>query len=161
MVQVPSCCHSTHFMDQHTFYLSLKFLYPAAHDNGAENPSWYANSRSAYQEVPTFGRISTAFLLLTKCSSPDRIMSQVHLMRTVRSTFTLFYLCLGLPNGLLPLHFLKDVELQAYWCQTGNKLTDTNVYWTVHHCNSWRMKDQLDVTCYFISHLMCSTCFGH
>ena len=30
-----------------------------------------------------------------------------------------------------------------------------NVYW------SWRMKDQLDVTCYFISLLMCSTCFGH
>ena len=25
------------------------------------------------------------------------------------------------------------------------------VYWTVHHCNSWRIKDQLDVTCYFIS----------
>ena len=23
------------------------------------------------------------------------------------------------------------------------------------------MKDQLDVTCYFISLLMCSTCFGH
>jgi hypothetical protein len=31
----------------------------------------------------------------------------------------------------------------------------------VHHCNSWRIKDQLDVTCYFISLLMCSTCFGH
>ena len=26
---------------------------------------------------------------------------------------------------------------------------------------SWRIKDQLDVTCYFISLLMCSTCFGH
>jgi len=26
---------------------------------------------------------------------------------------------------------------------------------------SWRMKDQLDVTCYFISLLMSSTCFGH
>jgi len=25
----------------------------------------------------------------------------------------------------------------------------------------WRMKDQLDVTCYFISLIMCSTCFGH
>jgi len=25
------------------------------------------------------------------------------------------------------------------------------VYWTVHHCNSWRIKDQLDITCYFIS----------
>ena len=37
----------------------------------------------------------------------------------------------------------------------------SNVYWTVHHCNSWRMKDQLDVTCYFISLIMCSTCFGH
>ena len=38
---------------------------------------------------------------------------------------------------------------------------ESNVYWTVHHCNSRRMKDQLDVTCYFISLLMCSTCFGH
>ena len=27
--------------------------------------------------------------------------------------------------------------------------------------NSWRRKDQLDVTSYFISLLMCSTCFGH
>jgi len=26
---------------------------------------------------------------------------------------------------------------------------------------SWRMKDQLDVTCYFISLLTCSTCFGY
>jgi len=34
-------------------------------------------------------------------------------------------------------------------------------YWIVHHCDSWRIKDQLDVTCYFISLLMCSTCFGH
>ena len=23
------------------------------------------------------------------------------------------------------------------------------VYWTLHHCDSWRIKDQLDVTCYF------------
>ena len=28
-------------------------------------------------------------------------------------------------------------------------VNEFNVYWTVHHCNSWRMKDQLDVTCYF------------
>ena len=27
--------------------------------------------------------------------------------------------------------------------------------------NSWRTKDQLDVTCYFISLLMSSTCSGH
>ena len=31
----------------------------------------------------------------------------------------------------------------------------------MHHCDSWRIKDQLDVTCYFISLLMCSTCFRH
>ena len=31
----------------------------------------------------------------------------------------------------------------------------------MHHCDSWRIKDQLDVTCYFISLLMCSACFGH
>jgi len=26
---------------------------------------------------------------------------------------------------------------------------------------SWRTKNQLDVTCYFILFIMCSTCFGH
>ena len=41
------------------------------------------------------------------------------------------------------------------------QLTNFNVYWTVHHCNSLGMKNQLDVTCYFISLIMRSTCFGH
>jgi len=41
------------------------------------------------------------------------------------------------------------------------QLSGPYVYWTVHHCDSWRIKDQLDVTCYFISFLMCSTYFGH
>ena len=45
-------------------------------------------------------------------------------------------------------------------CELRSILT-TNVCWTVHHCNSWRIKDQLDVTYYFISLLTCSTCFGH
>jgi len=45
-----------------------------------------------------------------------------------------------------------------YFCKTGRK---SNVYWTVHHCNSWQMKNQLDITCYFISLIMRSTCFGH
>ena len=35
------------------------------------------------------------------------------------------------------------------------------VYRTMHHCDSWRIKDQLDVTCYFILRLMYSACFGH
>ena len=40
-------------------------------------------------------------------------------------------------------------------------LCESYVYRTVHHCDSWRIKDQLDVTCYFISLLTCSTYFGH
>jgi len=34
-------------------------------------------------------------------------------------------------------------------------------FFNSHYWNSWRIKYQLDVTCYFISLLMCSTCFGH
>jgi len=36
-----------------------------------------------------------------------------------------------------------------------NSLTPINKVWI------WRIKDQLDVTCYFSSLFMCSTCFGH
>jgi len=39
--------------------------------------------------------------------------------------------------------------------------SESYAYWTVHLCDSSRIKDKLDVTCYFISLLMCSTCFGH
>jgi len=42
-----------------------------------------------------------------------------------------------------------------------NTTAETYVYWTVHHFYSCRLKDQLDVTCYFISLLMYPTCFGH
>ena len=40
-------------------------------------------------------------------------------------------------------------------------ITKSYVYRTVHYCDSWRIKDQLDVTCYFIWLLMRSACFGH
>jgi len=29
------------------------------------------------------------------------------------------------------------------------------IYWTAHHCDSWRIKDQLDVTCYLF-HFLCA-----
>ena len=35
------------------------------------------------------------------------------------------------------------------------------VCWTVHHCDNWRIKNQLDATCYFIVLLIGSICFGH
>jgi len=31
----------------------------------------------------------------------------------------------------------------------------------VHHCDNWRIKNQLDATYYFIVFLIGSTCFGH
>jgi len=34
-------------------------------------------------------------------------------------------------------------------CKNSLKNVESFVYWTVHHCSSWRIKDQLDVTCYF------------
>ena len=41
------------------------------------------------------------------------------------------------------LYFLRQSLLKL------NRQQRTYVYWTVHHCDSWRIKDQLDVTCYF------------
>jgi len=37
----------------------------------------------------------------------------------------------------------------------------SDVYWTMHHFNNWRIKNQLDATYYFIVLLIGSTCFGH
>ena len=37
----------------------------------------------------------------------------------------------------------------------------SNVYWTVHHCDNWRIKNQLDAIYYFIVLLIGSTRFGH
>jgi hypothetical protein len=47
-------------------------------------------------------------------------------------------------------HTYKQVALFKYtYVHPWFQLTDTYVYWTVHHCGSWIIKDQLDVTCYF------------
>ena len=56
---------------------------------------------------------------------------------------------------------LKSADVSMFIMPSAEQVCAPNVYWTVHHCNSWRMKNQLDVTCYFISVIMCSTCFGH
>ena len=48
-------------------------------------------------------------------------------------------------------------------CPTGCQLSKSYVYRTVHHCDSWRIKDPTwchQLLC-FISLLLCSTCFRH
>ena len=64
---------------------------------------------------------------------------------------------------LIRFWILLHIHVQLYrWDLTSGKFySNSYVFWNVHHCDGWRMKDQLDVTCYFISLLMCSTCFGH
>ena len=37
----------------------------------------------------------------------------------------------------------------------------TDVYWTMHLRDNWRIKHRLDATCYFIVLLIGSTCIGH
>ena len=39
--------------------------------------------------------------------------------------------------------------------------SEFDVYWTVHHCDNWRIKTQLDATWYFIVLLIGCTCFEH
>ena len=79
-----------------------------------------------------------------------------HQVSKIVRTAVAVYLCAlhGYPN---------NDRVLPYTTLTGfyNPDEKPNVYWTVHHCNSWGMKNQLDVTCYFISLIMRSTCFGH
>jgi ABC-type proline/glycine betaine transport system permease subunit len=67
-------------------------------------------------------------------------------------TFVLLsYVFLLFPSLLKKHAFKRERELNKVTC----------ILTAISLCTSWRMKDQLDVTCYFISLLMCSTCFGH
>ena len=64
---------------------------------------------------------------------------------------------------LFPIWSLENFksEEQASMSFWNNVILRQNIICTKIICHSWRIKDQLDVTCYFISLLMCSTCFGH
>ena len=75
----------------------------------------------------------------------------------------LFHLLCAQHVSDINISIFRSLRL-CWWITTSVVLFRTRpfiVYWTVHLCNSWGMKDQLDVTCYFISLTMCSTCFGH
>jgi len=46
-------------------------------------------------------------------------------------------------------------------CLHDANIVSSDVCWTVHHCDNWRIRDQLDATFYFIALPIGSTCFGH
>jgi len=79
-----------------------------------------------------------------------------------------FIYCIGMHNTVsksfrLPFSaYIQTIIRPIHYLQlTERTIQYSCVYWTMHHCDSWRIKDQLDVICYCISLLMCSTCFGH
>jgi len=51
----------------------------------------------------------------------------------------------------------------SFFCfsAASDHLCEFDIYWTVHHCDNWRIKTQLVATYYFIVLLIGSTCFGH
>ena len=59
--------------------------------------------------------------------------------------------------------FMSVIHLHKYLVQKSENVCFCcyTILWKLRISDSWRMKDQLDVPCYFISLLMCSTCFGH
>ena len=69
--------------------------------------------------------------------------------------------CDVLWGGACPWASLMTWVLHGISSSTKLFMPESNVYWTVHHCNSWRMKDQLDVTCCLYFTYICSTCFEH
>ena len=105
---------------------------------------------SCVKLIPLFFRSSRSDIRAWTSTRLTR--STVYLKWTNSLIYDSFNNAVRLSKGPQPLP--KSV-LHRVWSRV------SNVYWTVHHSNSWRIKDQLDVTCYFISLLMCSTCFGH
>ena len=81
--------------------------------------------------------------------------------RPGKTTFWKFKLIWTVYTNSVPCRKQWIFIRKTYQNMLQREITDSNVYWTVHHCNSWAMKNQLDVTCYFISLIMRSTCFGH
>ena len=65
-------------------------------------------------------------------------------------------------NLALPVRILRTptqpVWLRVYGCVY---VCVSDVYWTMHHCDNWRIKNQIDATYYFIVLLIGWTCFGH
>jgi len=74
-----------------------------------------------------------------------------------------FIICLYMFRVLCVHHQEVKIVLYSVWylhtCRWPSCAPDGHLQTRI--CVIWRIKDQLDVTCYFISILMCSTCFGH
>jgi len=70
----------------------------------------------------------------------------------------------GVPPKYVQLSFVTfnlSCRMAHFGTQIVPSTCESDVYWTVHHYDNWRIKNQLDATCYIIVLLIGSTCFGH
>ena len=60
------------------------------------------------------------------------------------------------------LHITREKKKRCLTLLEQNFMkSESNVYWTVHHCNSWGIKNQLDVTCYlYFTYYLLNMCFN-
>ena len=85
------------------------------------------------------------------------------LFKVPRNTTHTLKTCSGCIMKLhLPKHHtqLNWYQWMQQWHEQQTK-AEFDVCWTVHHCDNWRTKNQLDATYYFIVLLIGSTCFRH
>ena len=70
-----------------------------------------------------------------------------------RKTLCVYLSCTSLLflYSLLRLIFFISQIVAFSVCSFNSCLCESYVYWTVHHLDSWIKRDQLDVTCFFIS----------
>ena len=123
-------------------------------------------SHGVHIESCCLNKLQTSAWLQVKIQKSMQIKSRVikvwHLKKKTRNVeIAGNEYCAGGSNGVVlkekpqGWHSLSYIGLKVklLWIQS-YRFYESNVYWTVHRCNSWRMKGQLDVTCYFISLLM-------
>ena len=94
----------------------------------------------------------TTFSTARQCTAPSA--------RWIQSMSTALFSCtLRLPLFRSPRSPLIYLLLPPSYVKLLS--SEFDVSWTVHHCDTWRTKNQLDATYYFIVLLIGSTCFRH
>ena len=117
----------------------------------------HSNYSTSSKCAPNFSADEIFFLLSLQISEICYIF-EGFINQILYSQFDLYYLT---KCEIIFLCFKICLQTYEYLLTSVSSILCSNVYWTVHNCNSWSMKDQLDVTCYFILLVMCSTCFGN
>ena len=94
------------------------------------------------------------------------IISVNNVHRTFVTIIWLTFLLWGIET-LIEFYFVSkgDDDLciitgELMWIMNWMMPAESEVYWTVHRCDYWRIKNQLDATYYFIVLLIGSTCSG-